>query len=272
MNENDVNKDEAISAGFQIIQGSSAQMRYIKDAEIDLVVTSPPYFPDDVEELLIKPKAQQKEYEYVLERITEFALTLRPIFKEIKRVLRPGHAMIMQTKDLRYGSFLLPLSDLHQELAINCGLRLVSRIHWLSTPGSRSRLPKFTQTRRRRDYRALDTETFMIFAHPEGLLQGDVIQSLDKDTAFELIQPLWRLPPNGGKHSHRYGSPKKIVNQFIELFSDKGDLILDPFAGYGTTLIEAKRLGRRAIGYDIDAECVTMTEKNLDGLIMDDRK
>jgi len=257
-------KDEETFVTYQVVQGSSANMRFVRDAEVDLIVTGPPYFPADVEQLLKKPKVEQVHFEHVEERITEFALTLRPIFKELKRVLKPGCALILQTKDIRYGDFLVPLVDLHQEMAINSGFRLVTRFLWLSTPGSRRKLPRFTQTKRRGDFRALDTESFLVFSHPEGLVQGNPIESLSKEDAFDLIQPLWRLPPNGGAHSHKHGSPKKVVHRLIELFSEPDSLVLDPFAGYGTTLVEAKRAGRRAIGYDIEAQCVTMTEDNLD--------
>lgn len=258
--------DNGAVPNYQVVQGSAAKMRFVRDAEVDLIVTSPPYFPEDVEELLKKPKAEHDQFEHVEERITEFALTLRPIFNELKRVLKKGCPFILQTKDIRYGDFLIPLADVHQEMAINSGFRLVTRFYWLSTPGSRRRLPKFVQTKRRRDFRALDTESFMVFAHPEGLAEGEIIKTLQKDEAFDLIQPLWRVPPNGGRHTHKYGSPSKVVGQLIELFSEPDSLVLDPFVGFGTTLVEAKRLGRRAIGYDIEAQCVTMTEDNLDRL------
>ncbi len=251
---------------YQVVQGSSANMRFIRVAEVDLVITSPPYFPTEVEEFLKKPRTEHSEFKRVEEGITEFALTLRPIFKEIKRVLKPGCAFILQTKDIRYGDFLVPLADIHQEMAVNSGFRLVTRFLWLSTPGSRKRLPRFTRTRRKGDFRALDTETFLVFSHPEGLKQGGLVDSLSKEDAFDLIQPLWRLPPNGGACTHEYGSPRSVVQRLIKLFSEPGDMLLDPFVGYGTTLVEAKRLGRQAIGYDIEAQCVTMTEDNLDRL------
>src|SRR4051812_26653248 len=48
--------------------------------------------------------------------------------------------------------------------------------------------------------------------------------------------------------------PESLVAELIEEYSKPGDLVLDPFAGYGTTLVVAERLGREAIGVEISAE------------------
>ena len=48
--------------------------------------------------------------------------------------------------------------------------------------------------------------------------------------------------------------PPELVAQLIELFSDPGDLILDPWCGTGTTLLQARALGRLAIGIERDPE------------------
>ena len=249
---------------YQVLRGSSGSMRVIKTGEVDLVVTSPPYFPDDIEPLLKQPLPEQNDFERVEKAITEFALSTRSSFQEVKRVLKRGGAFVVQTKDIRYSQFLVPLIELHLDMALNSGFRLISRLYWLSTPGSRARLPKFTQSLRRGDFRVLDTEVFLVFSHEDGLQSGSRIESIDKNQAFELIQPLWRMPQNGGKRTHKYGSPRSVVHQFIELYSEPGDLVLDPFVGFGTTMIEAKKLGRRAVGYDTDGQCVTITEENLD--------
>ncbi|HEX5969854.1 MAG TPA: DNA methyltransferase [Intrasporangium sp.] len=52
--------------------------------------------------------------------------------------------------------------------------------------------------------------------------------------------------------------PERIAAAVIELLSDPGDLVLDPFAGYGTTLAVASRLGRRAIGIELLPERVAL--------------
>jgi DNA modification methylase len=47
---------------------------------------------------------------------------------------------------------------------------------------------------------------------------------------------------------------ESLVAEAIERYSRPGDVVLDPFAGYGTTLVVAERLGRRAVGVDLLAE------------------
>ena len=48
--------------------------------------------------------------------------------------------------------------------------------------------------------------------------------------------------------------PRELVSRIIGVSSNPGDLVLDPFAGSGTTLAVAKEMGRRAIGIELNAE------------------
>lgn len=66
---------------------------------------------------------------------------------------------------------------------------------------------------------------------------------------------LWSVPivlNRGGKaeRCHTTQKPEELMLQLVRLFTDPGDGIIDPFMGSGTTLVAAKRLGRRAIGIE----------------------
>lgn len=52
---------------------------------------------------------------------------------------------------------------------------------------------------------------------------------------------------SGGVHDHETQKPLPLMVELVKLFSDSDELILDPFAGSGTTGVAALRLGRRAI-------------------------
>lgn len=54
----------------------------------------------------------------------------------------------------------------------------------------------------------------------------------------------------GGSHASR--KPIRLLTHLIELFTSKGDTVIDPFLGSGTTLIAADRTGRRCIGAELD--------------------
>lgn len=50
---------------------------------------------------------------------------------------------------------------------------------------------------------------------------------------------------------HPTQKPVPLLERLIELFTDKGDVVIDPTAGSGTTLLAAANMGRRAYGFEI---------------------
>ena len=239
----------------QLIYGDGAHMSLVADGEADLIVTSPPYFSAQTERLLRAPRKAQTELETVRREVVEFALTLRPVFEEMFRVLRPGRKLVLQTKDLRYGDYLVALVCLHREIAESVGFRLITRILWqrsFDSPRHASRTRLLAHARRIGGFRSFDTEEFLVFARPNGhLTRTDTAVPLPEAELREALSPLWRLP-GPGRSAHPFASPARVVRRFVALYSAPGDLVIDPFAGRGTTIRVATSMGRRSIGYEID--------------------
>jgi site-specific DNA-methyltransferase (cytosine-N4-specific) len=83
--------------------------------------------------------------------------------------------------------------------------------------------------------------------HPGGCLPTDV----------------WTLPAGDSSARHYATFPERLVEPMIRACSDEGDLVLDPFAGSGTTCRVAARLGRRWIGIELNPEYAAMAAKAL---------
>ena len=66
-----------------------------------------------------------------------------------------------------------------------------------------------------------------------------------------------------GAKPHPSTKPEPLMAEIIYLFTDPGDLILDPFMGSGTTLVAAKRLGRKAIGVELEEKYCEVAAKRL---------
>ena len=78
---------------------------------------------------------------------------------------------------------------------------------------------------------------------------------------------VWSFPQRGAWATHnpkyRGNFAPQIARNIIEMYSEKGDTILDPMVGAGTTLIEAKLLARNAVGLDINPGAVELAETAL---------
>jgi len=92
-----------------------------------------------------------------------------------------------------------------------------------------------------------------------------------KDAAGVPLQDVWTdIPPVRGKESLGYPTQKPValLKRIVAASSKKGDIVMDPFCGCGTTIAAAELLGRRWIGIDISAtviRIVTKARKELSG-------
>lgn len=57
--------------------------------------------------------------------------------------------------------------------------------------------------------------------------------------------------------------PVLLLERIIEIATEKGDCVLDPFCGSGTTLVSAKLTGREFMGIDISQEAVELSNRRL---------
>lgn len=99
---------------------------------------------------------------------------------------------------------------------------------------------------------------------------------------YELIQdkkgvPLsdvWDIPYLNPKANERVGYPTQkpilLLEKVIQLVTNEGDIVLDPFCGSGTTLVAAKLLSRNFIGFDISDDAIQLTQQRLNNPIRTD--
>ena len=82
-----------------------------------------------------------------------------------------------------------------------------------------------------------------------------------------LISDVWtdihRIKHNKYRDEHPCQLPIHLLERIILMSTDENDIVLDPFVGTGTTVIAAKRLGRRFIGIDIDEKYINTTKYKL---------
>jgi len=82
-----------------------------------------------------------------------------------------------------------------------------------------------------------------------------------------ITDSLWILNKrdNSGVHHAGYWGNfiPQIPNQLLRRYTKKGEWVLDPFLGSGTTLIEAQRLGRNAVGVELSKKVLDQTRKNI---------
>jgi site-specific DNA-methyltransferase (adenine-specific) len=268
-------RDDALRIYFGDIRKINASD--IRDGEVSLIVTSPPYFnaPFDYPDLF-------PNYNDYLELIRSFASLSR-------RVLGKGRVCAIVTDDMlvkeasnKRGT-KYPLVADTTRIFLDEGLSYRDKITWVK-PGGYTRISRRSGVVLQHPYPMYFypdniQESILIFqngqfdyndfkAKPKNILESSKIDTdhLNKERWNLTVWNITNVLPLPGRAEEGIAAfPDEIPRRLIKLFTMVGETVFDPFAGSGTSLKVARELGRKGIGYEIDLELKGVMKRKLQG-------
>ncbi len=233
--------NKRINVKANVVFSSSEKMAEIKDETVDVMVTSPPYW--DLKNYFKAGQIGQELYEDYLNRLNK-------VWSETYRCLKKtGHMWIninVRTKNRK-------LINIPVDIIISCeelGFSLKNIIIWHKSSGIPTNKNNLTD---RHEY-------FLWFVKSKNhVIYSDVLNSFseyaNQDINHGFIWNINRKAGSVGKdYIHPAIYPTELINRVINLCSDKGDLILDPFLGSGTSMFSALKNHRNFIGYEYNED------------------
>ena len=262
-------------------------MDEVPDESVDLIVTSPPYFNvkdysrDGYQKL--NHSAKNKSQIGDLNDYREFIAELLKVWRECERVLKPNGKLVINTPlmpmkkadySTHYNRHVFDLnSDIQNSILYqeNTALYLYDVFIWDRTnPSKRLMFGSYPYPR---NFYAQNTSEFITVYVKDGIPTRNISKTIKEASRLsekewvEYTKQVWRLPIPG-KNDIAFGDhsaimPEEIVYRCVRLFTFIGDVVLDPFAGSGTTLKVAKENDRNFIGYEIVKSYKSVIDKKL---------
>jgi DNA modification methylase len=238
----------------KIIVGDSEEvLKRFPDNCVDLIFTSPPYNFG----LEYEVHRDEMEWEKYFEKL--FA-----IFKECIRVLKYGGRIIVNVQPL-YSDYI-PIHHIISNFFLNNKLIWKGEIIW----DKHNYNCKYTAWGSWRSpsnpYLKYTWEFLEIFCKGDLKHPGKPeLADISGEEFKRWVYGKWDIPPemNMKKYGHPAMFPEALVERVLKLFSYRGDVVLDPFNGVGTTTAVAKRLGRIYVGIDISEEYCRKAEERV---------
>jgi DNA modification methylase len=275
----------------KIILGNSQQMPELTDSSVHLIVTSPPYpmikmwdtlfarMDPQIAELWRELKVDCEE-ETVMRIYESMHEDLAKVWREAYRVMVDGGIACINIGDAtRTVNGRFRLFPNHSKIIEHCeriGFTTLPYVLW-KKPTTK---PKYKGKGAflgsgflpPNAYVTLDCEFILIFR--KGKLRRFACRDPNRyESAFtkkerdEWFSQIWTLAGTRQAESQierRIAAfPEEIVNRLIRMFSVKGDTMLDPFLGSGTTTKTAMQNERNSVGYEADESLLPLIKKKI---------
>lgn len=220
----------------EIFNVSSESMKELPDESIHLAVTSPPYNVG-------------KEYE-AEQSFQEWLELCRNVFKEVRRVLVDGGRFCVNVANVGRSPYR-PLNFHVTGILMELNFLLRGEIIW-DKGASVGASTCWGSWKSATNPCLRDVHEYIIIASKGSMRRQATGEStISRDEFLFSTKSIWRMNTESAR---RVGHPSpfslEVPRRLIQLYSFKGDTVLDPFCGSGTTCVAALMLDRRYVGYD----------------------
>jgi len=226
---------------YQLYQQDCLEWMNAQPAEsVDIVLTSPPYnfdmdyntYKDDITDYRSWTHAWITAATKILKPTGRLLINIQPKFSERLPYHHWIHHSCEQNNLLWYGERIWNKNTINGYRGAAGSMGIPSKIYlWYST--------EYVQMFSKGDiYRPTKKEDSLI--------------TMQEQTAWAKDH-IWNIAPARQK-DHPAQMPIQLADRLLKLFARKGDVVYDPFAGAGTTMLAAKTLGLDSIGTEIDPD------------------
>ncbi len=234
----------------RILCQSSEEMDALPDDSIHLMITSPPY-------------NVQKEYDQDL-TLEDYLVMLDRVWRETYRVLVPGGRVCINVANLGRKPYI-PLHSFIIEQMLSIGFLMRGEIIW-NKASSASPSTAWGSWQSASNPVLRDVHEYILVFSKNGFRRpkSDREDTIDKDDFLTWTKSVWDFPAVQARTiGHPAPFPVELPHRCIQLYTYRGDVVLDPFAGSGTTCLAARQDGRHFVGYEINADYCRLAEARL---------
>lgn len=225
---------------------------------VALTFTSPPYW-NFVDYARSDGVGSESTY-------NDYLNTLSKLFRAVARKTIPGGRLVVNASNMKSrravegDAFVYPIVPDVIDRARRAGFTFFDEIIWVkggANAGALGGRVLFGSYPYPPTPKILDStfENIVVFTKP-GKRRPKVSQAvkdrseLTKNEWRTFTKGIWEIPPDRDAE-HPATFPMEIAERIVRMYSFTDDVVLDPFAGSGTTLIAAEKHGRRGIGFEI---------------------
>lgn len=273
----------------KIIHGNCVEkLKELESNKVDLIYFDPPFFTQRKHTLTNKDNSKTFEFEDKFNSIDEYLSLIENVLEQSKRVLKITGSVFLHCDKTashnirlvldkvfgrdnfqseiiwsykRWSNAKKGLLNAHQVIFFYSKTQDFKFNTLYTEYSATTNLDQILQDRKR------DENGKSVYKRDEN---GNAI--LGKEKKGVPLSDVWEIPYLNPKAKERTGYPTQkpvlLLNQLINIATDEGDLVLDPFCGSGTTCVSAKHLNRNYIGIDTSIDAVELANTRLEEMII----
>lgn len=273
----------------KIIHGNCVEkLKEIEANKVDLIYFDPPFFTQRKHSLTNKDNSKTYEFDDKYNSIEEYLTLVENVLEQSKRVLKNTGSVFLHCDKTashnirvvmdkvfgrehfqseiiwsykRWSNAKKGLLNAHQVIFFYSKTQDFKFNTLYTNYSATTNLDQILQDRER------DENGKSVYKKDEN---GNVV--LGKEKKGVPLSDVWEIPYLNPKAKERTGYPTQkpvlLLNQILNIVTNEGDLVVDPFCGSGTTCVSAKSLKRQFIGIDISQDAVELANSRLEEMVI----